>query len=70
MEPERIIKLLQIEKECVERASGKAKDQHHVCLRDCWNCDLVQDTDELIDMYDACISIISNDTADRPREKG
>ena len=40
---ERAIELLEIELECIKRADR--------CNRDCINCELVQDTDELIAMY-------------------
>ena len=40
----RALELMQIEKECVSRGD--------TCGRDCGNCELVQDTDELLEAYD------------------
>lgn len=39
------IKLLNIEKNCVR----------HACNRECDKCELAQDTDELLEMYDAVV---------------
>lgn len=40
------IKLLLIERECVDR------NEHHIlCDRNCEKCDLVQDADKIIEMY-------------------
>lgn len=41
------IKLLNIERNCVRHAD--------VCNRECDKCELVQDTDELLEMYDAVV---------------
>lgn len=43
---DRALQLLQIERECVRRQSGRG------CDRDCQTCDIVQATEELIAMYD------------------
>ena len=51
MEESRVIELLRIERECVRRGS--------TCNRDCANCDIVQDTDELLEMYGTAIELIS-----------
>lgn len=45
MELTRAIELLEIERECVTRD----------CDRDCANCELVQDRDELVTMYNTVI---------------
>jgi len=39
----RALQLLEIERECVSRG--------YTCDRDCANCELVQDTGELLEMY-------------------
>mgnify|MGYP007038222773 CR=1 FL=1 len=44
---ERMIELLKIERECVQRGN--------TCDRNCAKCDLVQDDKELIEMYDNVI---------------
>ena len=46
MTPERILELLKIERECISRNS-----MPFGCDRKCGECDLVQDTDELLEMY-------------------
>ena len=48
----RMLELLKIERECVTRGEN--------CNRDCANCDLVQDADELIEMYDKVIRFVAN----------
>lgn len=45
------IRLLSIERQCVERADK--------CDRDCANCELVQDTDELLSMYENVIALLT-----------
>ena len=50
MEIKRIYELLNIERECVMRGN--------TCDRDCINCDLVQDDQELISMYNILIMMI------------
>ena len=56
MTKERMIELLKIEHECMLRAS------HDDCDRDCLNCELVQDDDELHEMYTNVIQIIERET--------
>lgn len=51
MELTRAIELLEIERECVTRD----------CDRDCANCDLVQEQDEIVAMYDEVISRMRRD---------
>lgn len=51
MELTRAIELLEIERECVMRD----------CNRDCANCDLVQDRDELVTMYNTVIAQVRHD---------
>ena len=52
MELNRIYELLNIERECIMRGSQ--------CIRDCANCDLVQDESELILMYNILITMIGS----------
>ena len=64
----RAIELLIIEKECVQRASGirhNASDPDYwvhepapECNRDCEHCDIVQNEEELISMYEYAIEIL------------
>lgn len=54
MTKDRAFELLKIEHECVVR-------NENGCNRDCANCDLVQDTDELLEMYEFVLKIM-NDT--------
>lgn len=49
---QRMIKLLQIEKECITRNDGVN------CDRNCAKCDLVQDSQELLEMYEEVINFI------------
>ena len=53
MTPSRMIELLNIERECVMTA---ARDS---CNRDCAQCVLVQDDQELIEMYSKVIDILT-----------
>ena len=48
---ERALELLKIERECIKRADA--------CNRNCAKCDLVQDPNELLEMYDWVISNLS-----------
>ena len=57
MKVQKILKLLETEKECVSRD----------CDRDCIKCDLVQKKDELIEMYNNVINIIGKEAV-RPFE--
>lgn len=50
---EKLINLMQIERECITR------NEHHNCNRDCENCNLVQNTDTLIKAYDKTIAILT-----------
>ena len=47
---DKIIHLLQVEKECVLR------NAEHRCNRDCENCDLCQIDTDLLEMYDAVLN--------------
>lgn len=49
MDKKEICRLLNIERECVNR------NKRGICDRNCSKCDLVQDTNKLIDMYDEVI---------------
>ena len=53
---EKVIKGLQIERECVSRD----------CDRDCGKCDLVQDRDWLLSVYDDAIALLKEQDAVRP----
>lgn len=50
---QRAIELLQIERECVNRNNQPFGRN---CDRECGKCDLVQNTEELIEMYDFVIN--------------
>lgn len=59
------IELLKIEKRCVLLFSGKFREDPGDsdetptrCTRDCAHCDLVQDDDELLAMYDRVIAYL------------
>ena len=56
MEQETIIKGLEIERECVSRD----------CDRDCGACDIVQDKDWLLSVYDGAISLLKEQEAVEP----
>ncbi len=48
----RIIEIFEIEKQCIKRNIGKD------CNRDCGNCDLVLEDEELLTAYNLAISIL------------
>lgn len=50
----RVLELLRIELECIKRNNGSS------CDRNCSQCDLVQDSQELIDCYETAIQIIGD----------
>lgn len=50
MKKDEIIRGLRIERECVSRD----------CNRDCANCDIVQERDWLLQVYDGAIEVIEN----------
>ena len=52
MKRDRIIELLECERQCILRNSDNS------CNRDCVNCDLVQDTKELLAMYDIVKKVV------------
>lgn len=52
MTKQRAIKLLEIERECVNRNN---QPFGYNCNRECGKCDLLQNTEELIEMYDFVI---------------
>lgn len=54
MTKERMVELLEAEHECMLRAS------HDDCDRKCEDCELVQDDDELHEMYTNVIWIVKN----------
>ena len=55
---ERMVELLKIELECVQRNNQPVGLN---CDRDCGRCDLVQNPDELINMYDFVIKLLQID---------
>ena len=52
MTKERMLELLDIERQCIIR------NDKDICDRKCENCDLVQDTKELLVMYDMVYSLL------------
>ena len=48
-----VIDLLKTERECVRRASND------ICDRQCEKCVLVQDSEDLLTMYDIAIALLS-----------
>lgn len=54
-----IIEILEKEKECVKRNVGKD------CDRDCGNCDLVLEDEEILTAYTLAISILKTIQGDR-----
>lgn len=64
MKINRLLELLKVERTCVQR------NHDALCNRDCENCDLVQNDFELIEAYDAVISIFENlNKGDRANEQ-
>lgn len=62
MSLDRALELLKIERECVLRQnSAEVPDP---CIRnigdDCSNCDLWQDQQDIVDMYDVVVNLVSN----------
>lgn len=55
----RIIEIFNIEKQCIKRNIGKD------CDRDCGNCDLVLEDEELLTAYNLAISILKTIHGDR-----
>ena len=53
LDMDRIIELLNIERECVRRNSGQN------CDRNCGACDLVQDDKELMAAYDSAVEMLT-----------
>ena len=47
-----VLRLLKMERECVRR------NENHECNRDCASCDLCQNTEDLLKMYDDAIRMI------------
>ena len=58
---ERMLELLEIERECVKRAK--------TCDRNCAACDLVQKDEDLLEMYDKVIRLVSREVDRVKREK-
>ena len=52
MTSDRVLELLKIERECINRNNQPFGMN---CNRECGKCDLLQDTDELLEMYDTVI---------------
>lgn len=66
---ERMLELLKIEQACVKRASG-LDGNNEPCNRDCANCPLVQKTEDLLEMYEKAIRLVSREAERIKREKG
>lgn len=49
----RTLQLMEIELECIRR------NENNECDRDCANCDIVQETEDLIDAYSTVISLLA-----------
>lgn len=56
MTRERAIELLKIERECINRNNQPFGKN---CDRNCGKCDLMQNTEELLEMYDFVLDFIS-----------
>lgn len=56
MTRERAIELLKIERECINRNNQSFGKN---CDRNCGKCDLMQNTEELLEMYDFVLDFIS-----------
>lgn len=54
MKKSRILELLECERQCILRNSLES------CDRDCANCDLLQDSEALLNMYDLVKRIVDN----------
>lgn len=63
MTEQRMVLLLEIEHECMLRAS------HGDCDRKCEDCELVQDDDELHEMYTDVIWIVKKQIPMKPKSK-
>lgn len=48
----KVIDVIKTERECVWRAS------HDECVRDCVNCDLLLDAEDILEAYDKLIKIL------------
>lgn len=57
-----IIKILEIERECIKRNDC---DSFSCCDRECENCDLLQEPQDLITAYTLAISILKTIQGDR-----
>lgn len=58
MTRDRVLQLLAIERDCVSWES---------CDRDCGACDLAQDKDEVLEMYDTAIAMLEEQEPIRPK---
>ena len=54
MDYSRVVEILRIEQECVSRNNGVN------CDRDCANCDLVLDAEEILEAYTIAIGVFNN----------
>ena len=59
----RAIELLKIERECIDRNNETAV----LCDRDCEKCDLVQSSEELLEMYDFVIKYIERENNEQQK---
>ena len=58
MTHDRAIELLKIERECINRNNQSFGEN---CDRNCGKCDLVQNTEELLNMYDYVINFVEKE---------
>lgn len=59
MNKQRVIELLRIEKNCIKR------NELNRCDRECQKCDLLQDSGELISMYDFVLAEMEKEDGTR-----
>ena len=55
MDKNEVIRILKIERECISRD----------CDRDCGQCDLVQEQETLLDVYNSAIALLSINQEDK-----
>lgn len=65
MNMQRVVDILKIEKECVERAGTSTPNKS--CNRECSECDLLMDDTEILQAYTLAIGCIEGIMADIPK---
>jgi len=60
MTVQRVVELLKIELECIKRNNGSSCDRH------CESCDLLQDSQELIDCYETALFLLQGGKEQMP----